>query len=117
MRDTGAYTHLHFIPFRPSSKTSQREVELEKSEVRAHAAKVFHAQRKDRSRQWLKSKAGCGTRLIQAHTSDEKPPIQSPPVIYQAVEDGSSGKLDPFLKLAVNLPRRDRDLVHFCEIH
>jgi hypothetical protein len=116
MRSSGGDIRVHFLPVRGADKkVARRDAELEIAEARAHAAKVVHQRQRDKrngSRHGSKFHPQMPKPDTGA-TASETGLVALP--VYHLVESGRTGKLDPFVLLAVDMSRQDRDLLHFCE--
>jgi UTP:GlnB (protein PII) uridylyltransferase len=117
MRRGKRRVQVHFLPVRrPDQKRTQRDAELKIAEAKAHAAKVAHSKK----RGLRYSSRSISEHSPQTHNKDAGKAISSTrtpasPVLCTAVEYWSTGKLDPFVILAADLSRLERDLIHFCK--
>ena len=114
MKRSRGHNRVYFLPVHaPNRKTTQHDIELVKAEARAHAASVSYSQQRGPSfhRHGTRSRCPCHAGKTQARNSTP----EALALLHEPIESGSRGKLDPFIRLAADLPRRDRDLIHFCK--
>ena len=107
---------FHFITFHsPNRKTFRRDTELGNSKARAHVARVSHRKRKERylpKNGFRSHSKGLGA---EPELRDFYLSLGALTVMHHPVESGNTGNLDPFIRLAADLSRQDRNFVHFCK--
>jgi hypothetical protein len=110
------HARIHFLPVKGTNRTTtKREEELEQSEARAHAATVSSSWKSCPRQPQPSAKNGPGQdRRKKTQRPDSS--VEPLTVVYTPIERGNSGRLDPFIQLAADLSRQDRDLIHFCRL-